>query len=142
MPAIDAIRHLVGLQAQEPPDPFIGLWSRLAGFTTDELDQLLLDRAVVRLVVQRGTVHVVTADDCLVLRPLAQPILTQQLYTHSGFRGAFDDVDLDAVMAHGPRACWRSRRDPPKQLRAELGASGSPTTMLRRWPSPAGTSSR
>ncbi len=48
--------------------------------------------------VQRGTVHAVTADDCLVLRPLAQPILTQQLYSHTGYKGQFDDVDLDHVM--------------------------------------------
>ena len=121
MPAIEAIRHLVGLQAQEPPDPFIGLWSRLAGFATAELDQLLLDRAVVRLVVQRGTVHVVTAEDCLVLRSLAQPVLTQQLYSHSGFRGAFDDVDLDAVMAVARELLTHSPRS-TKQLRAGLGA--------------------
>jgi DNA glycosylase AlkZ-like len=50
--------------------------------------------------VQRGTVHVVTADDCLVLRPLAQPILTQQLYAHRDYRGKFDGVDLDKAMAY------------------------------------------
>ena len=119
MPAIEAIRHLVGLQAQEPPDPFIGLWSRLAGFATDELDQLLLDRAVVRLVVQRGTVHVVTAEDCLELRPLAQAVLTQQLYSHSGYRGAFDGVDLDTVMAHARDVLAESPRS-TLQLRGAL----------------------
>ena len=62
--ALDAIRFLVGLQAQEPPDPYIGLWSRLTEFDTGELEKLILDRDVVRLVVQRGTVHAVTADDC------------------------------------------------------------------------------
>ena len=120
MPAIDTIRHLVGLQAQEPPDPFIGLWSRLNGFTTDELDQLLLDRAVVRLTVQRGTMHAVTADDCLVLRPLAQPLLTQQLHAHQDFRGAFDDMDLDAVMTVARDLLTESPRS-TKQLRLLLG---------------------
>lgn len=98
-PALDAIRFLVGLQAQEPPDPYIGLWSRLTAFDTAELETLILDREVVRLVVQRGTVHAVTADDCLLLRPLAQPILTQQLYSHRDYKGKFDAVDLDHVMA-------------------------------------------
>jgi hypothetical protein len=120
MPAIDTIRHLVGLQAQEPPDPFIGLWSRLTGFTTAELDQLLLDRAVVRLTVQRGTMHAVTADDCLLLRPLAQPVLTQQLHSHQDFRGAFDEMDLDAVMAHARELLAESPRS-TKQLRVLLG---------------------
>lgn len=97
--ALDTIQFLVGLQAQEPQDPYVGLWSRLNGFDTGELESLILDRSVVRLVVQRGTVHAVTADDCLLLRPLAQPILTQQLYSHSDYKGRFDDVDLDHVMA-------------------------------------------
>lgn len=97
--ALDTIRFLVGLQAQEPPDPYIGLWSRLNRFETGELESLILGRSVMRLVVQRGTVHAVTADDCLLLRPLAQPILTQQLHSHSDYRGRFDGVDLDDVMA-------------------------------------------
>jgi hypothetical protein len=32
MPAYDAIRHLVGLQAQTPQTWYLTLWSRLAGF--------------------------------------------------------------------------------------------------------------
>lgn len=119
MPALEAIRFLVGLQAQEPQDPYIGLWSRLTGFDTAELETLILDREVVRLVVQRGTVHAVTADDCLMLRPLAQPILTQQLYSHSDHRGRFDDLDLDAVMAVAREVLAESRTT--RQLRDALG---------------------
>ena len=99
MPAYDLIQHLVGLQAQEPRDPYVGLWSRLVGFDAAELESLILERRVVRLVVQRGTVHAVTADDCLVLRPLAQHVLTQQLHTHRDYGPQLDGVDLDAVMA-------------------------------------------
>ena len=69
-PALDAVRHLVGLQAQIPLDPYTGLWSRLEGFRPEELAQLLVDRKVVRSVVMRATIHLGTADDCLVLRPL------------------------------------------------------------------------
>lgn len=117
--ALEAIRFLVGLQAQEPPDPYIGLWSRLAAFDTDELETLILDREVVRLVVQRGTVHAVTADDCLLLRPLAQPVLTQQLYSHSGYKGRFDDVDLDHVMTFAAQVLAEPRTT--RQLRQALG---------------------
>ena len=118
-PVLDVIRHLVGLQAQEPPDPYIGLWSRVQDFHPTELETLLLDRQVVRLVVQRGTVHAVTADDCLTLRPLAQPILTQQLYTHQDYRGSFDGVDLDNVMAHASDVLAESPRT-TRQLRDAL----------------------
>ena len=91
------IQHLVGLQAQEPRDPYIGLWSRLADFRVGDLEALLADRHVVRLVVQRGTVHAVAADDCFLLRRLAQPILTQQLRTHSEYGPPLRDADLDLV---------------------------------------------
>jgi hypothetical protein len=98
-PAEDVIADLVGLQAQEPQDPYIGLWSRIAGFEPAELERLLLDRRVVRLTVQRGTVHAVTADDCLVLRPLAAPILAQQLRNHPVHGHVSEAADLDGVMA-------------------------------------------
>jgi len=120
MTALEAIRFLVGLQAQEPPDPYIGLWSRLTSFDTAELETLILDREVVRLVVQRGTVHAVTADDCLLLRPLAQPILTQQLHSHSDYRGRFDDVDLDEVMAVAEEVLSEQPHT-TRQLREALG---------------------
>ncbi len=118
--ALDAIRFLVGLQAQEPPDPYIGLSARLAGFDTKELETLILDRQVVRLVVQRGTVHAVTADDCLLLRPLAQPILTQQLHSHSDYRGRFEGVELDDVMAYAHDVLSEQPRT-TRQLREAIG---------------------
>lgn len=118
--ARDVIAHLVGLQAQEPPDPYIGLWSRLTDFDTGELETLITEREVVRLVVQRGTVHAVTADDCLTLRPLAQPILTQQLRNHRDYRGRFDGVDLDEVMAVA-RVVLSEQPRSTRQLRGALG---------------------
>ena len=41
MSALDAIEHLVGMQAQAPFAPYYGLWSRLDGFTGEELSGLL-----------------------------------------------------------------------------------------------------
>jgi hypothetical protein len=120
MPAHDLIEQLVGLQAQEPRDPYVGLWSRLVDFDITELETLLLDRRVVRLTVQRGTVHVVTADDCLVLRPLAQRVLTQQLHTHPEHGPRLRGVDLDAVMTEAAEVLTVPRST--RQLRAELAA--------------------
>jgi hypothetical protein len=69
MPALDAIEHLVGMQAQLPLNPYLGLWSCLDGFVPGELAQLLIDRRAVRIVVMRATIHLVSAGDCLLLRP-------------------------------------------------------------------------
>ncbi len=41
---LDAVRHLVGLQAQVPLNPYHGLWSRLEGFQPEALAELLLTR--------------------------------------------------------------------------------------------------
>jgi hypothetical protein len=32
LPPVDAVEHLVGMQAQVPLDPYVGLWSRLREF--------------------------------------------------------------------------------------------------------------
>src|SRR6187551_3277868 len=75
LPVLDAVEHLVGMQAQLPANPYTALWSRLAAFDPEELSQLLLDRRAVRIAVMRSTLHLVSGDDCLVLRPLTQPVL-------------------------------------------------------------------
>ncbi|MET0825678.1 MAG: crosslink repair DNA glycosylase YcaQ family protein, partial [Acidimicrobiales bacterium] len=92
---IEAVHHLVGLQAQVPTNPYLALWSRLDGFAPEGLGQLLLDRRVVRIVVMRATLHLVTADDCLVLRPLMQPVLDAELARHREFGPPLVGLDLD-----------------------------------------------
>jgi hypothetical protein len=93
--ALAAIEHLVGLQAQVPLNPYTALWSRLEGFRPEALAELLEQRRVVRTVVMRATIHLVTADDCLLLRPLMQPVLDAELARYRDLRG----VDVDAVLA-------------------------------------------
>ncbi len=40
--------HLVGMQAQSPLAPYVGLWTRLRNFHTDDLGSLLIARRAVR----------------------------------------------------------------------------------------------
>jgi hypothetical protein len=42
--AVEAIEHLVGMQAQAPTPPYIGLWTRLKDFDSDDLARLILER--------------------------------------------------------------------------------------------------
>jgi hypothetical protein len=120
--ATEAIEHLVGLQAQAPFPPYTGLWTRLAGFEPDHLARLILDRSVVRIALMRGTVHLVTAADCLALRPVLQPMLEQGL-RHT-FGRHLEGLDLDAVVAAGREIVEARPRD-----MTELGRE-----LAERWP--------
>jgi hypothetical protein len=99
MAPVAAIEHLVGLQAQIPLDPYTALWSRLEGFDPDDVGRLLEERVLVRMVVMRGTIHLVTADDALVLRPLMQPVLDAELVRHGEYKDVLGALDLPALMA-------------------------------------------
>jgi Winged helix DNA-binding domain len=115
MPVIDAVAHLVGLQAQEPPDPYAALWSRLRGFRPEALARLLEERRVVRIPLMRSTIHLVTADDCLAIRPLVQPVLDAELARHRDLSG----VDVEAVLAFG-RELVDTRPRSARELRVAL----------------------
>ena len=116
--ALDAVEHLVGIQAQVPLNPYTALWSRLDAFQPDELATLLTERRVVRTVLMRATIHLVTADDCLRLRPLMQPVLEQELARHPEYAPALRDVDLEPVLEFARELLADPRTVP--QLRATL----------------------
>jgi hypothetical protein len=97
--ALEAVRHLVGMQAQVPLNPYVGLWARLDEFRPEELAQLLVDRKVVRIVAMRSTLHLLTADDALLLRPLAQPALDRELARHPDYGPRLRGGELDVAMS-------------------------------------------
>ena len=117
--AVDAVVHLVGLQAQVPRDPYLALWSRLDAFRPDVLSELLLARRVVRVPAMRATIHLVAADDCLLLRPLMQPVLDAELGRHPEYAPLLAGVDLDPVLEVA-RALFADRPRTGPELRAAL----------------------
>jgi hypothetical protein len=106
LPAWNAIEHLAGLQAQAPLAPYVGLWTRLADFAPDELNDLLSERIVVRAHLMRNTVHLVTAEDYVCFRPLFQPLMDRALAGHFG--PALRGVDLDELQAAATSALARA----------------------------------
>jgi len=121
--AAAAIEHLVGLQAQAPRAPFVGLWARLADFGAGELDELVTSRAAVRTPLMRRTLHLVSARDCLALRPLLQPVL-ESGYRASPFARRVPPADVGAVVRAG-----RQLLEEGPLTRVQLGQA-----LARRWP--------
>src|SRR5215207_6902164 len=122
--AVEAIEHLVGMQAQAPAPPYVGLWTRLEDFHPDDLACLILERHAVRIALMRNTVHLVSARDCLALRPLMQPVFDRTLYSTRANRAHLEGVDIEALVVAG-RALLEER---PRTAR-ELG-----TLLQERWP--------
>lgn len=120
----EAVERLVGMQAQSPNAPYFGLWTRLEGFRAEEMAQMLVVRRLVRSSMMRTTLHLVTARDCLALRPLMQPVLDRGLWTGSPFGKRIKGVDVAALLAMG-RALMEEQPRTVPQLAALLGA---------RWP--------
>jgi Winged helix DNA-binding domain len=119
---VQAIEHLIGLQAQAPFPPYYGLHSRLGGFRPDDLAALITGRDVVRIALMRGTIHLVSARDCLPLRRLLQPVIER------GMRGAFGKqlagVDTAALAAAG-----RALVEAEPMTFSQLGQA-----LAERWP--------
>ncbi|TME80770.1 MAG: winged helix DNA-binding domain-containing protein, partial [Chloroflexi bacterium] len=101
LPVPDAIEHLVGMQAQIPANPYVALWSRLEDFDPATLSQLITDRAAVRTSLMRTTLHLVTARDCLAMRPVIQPVLERGFYSGSPFARNLQGADIEAVIEVG-----------------------------------------
>ena len=101
--AAGLVGHLGGLQAQEPREPYTGLWSRVAEFDPRPASAAFTGRALVRTLLMRRTVHLVTADDCLAHRALHQSMITQR--TWAARRAELDGVTPEAL-AGAVRPCF------------------------------------
>ena len=119
----DLIDHLVGMQAQVPDAPYIGLWTRLDGFHVDTLARLVRERRVVRMALMRSTIHLVTVRDAAILRPLMQPAVERGLWTGNYGR------QLRGLDRHAIAAAGRAALEAQPRTFSELG-----TLLQRRWP--------
>ena len=110
------------MQAQVPSSPYVGLWSRLEAFKPEQLSALISSRRAVRLGLLRNTVHLVTARDCLKLRPLLQPVF-ERAWQSSVFRRNLTGVNLPKLI----RQAIVHMKEKPRTL-AELGL-----LLQQRW---------
>jgi winged helix DNA-binding protein len=100
--ALEAIEHLVGMQAQVPLAPYVGLWTRLVDFDPLELAGLLETRQAVRGSLMRATIHLMSSRDFLAVRGLIQPRLEREVYSNTTYGGKrLEGLDMQAVLAAG-----------------------------------------
>jgi DNA glycosylase AlkZ-like len=124
MNPLDAMSRLVALQAQVPRDPYVALWSRLEPFAAATLSDAIEQRRAVRMSFLRSTLHLVTADDALALRPVIAPVLERGFHSGSPFGRQLAGVDLHAVTSYG-----RELLEAQPRTRVELSS-----LLAERWP--------
>ena len=122
-PALDVVEHLVGMQAQEPVDPYVGLWTRIDRFDPIELSSAIEERQVVRMGLLRGTLHLVTAADALAHYPILADVMARA-WRSSPFAKQLVGIDLDDVVSRA-RALLEERPMTPSGLGSAM-ASGWP----------------
>jgi hypothetical protein len=118
-----AVERLVGLQAQEPADPYVALWSRLDGFRQEDLAKLIANRRAVRITLMRGTIHLVTARDCLAMWPVMRSFLERTFRAHPWGRN-LAGMDIEEVLGAG-----RKLVEEKPMTNEEVGR-----LVVERWP--------
>ncbi len=97
------VRELVGLQAQESLSPYLSLHARLASFDPYAVTRALEDRSLVRLLTMRGTIHLLTPEDALELRPWTQSVMDRAQRTHDEVVPQF----ARPLVQRPPRGTWK-----------------------------------
>ena len=121
------IGHLLAVQAQDGRGFRLSVRSRSSGLLASDVDHALsADRSLVVSWLNRGTLHLVTADDYWWLHPLTTPQLAtvnerrlrqEGVSAVQAARGV--DLVVDAVTSDGPQS--------REQLRVRLAAARIPT---------------
>lgn len=100
---VEMARHLVGMQAQEPLPPYLSLHARLATFDPYDVTRALEERTLVRLLTMRGTIHLLTPEDALELRPWTQVVMERVQRNHADPVPQFHR----ALVQTPPRGTWK-----------------------------------
>jgi hypothetical protein len=117
----DVVGRLVGMQAQNPLDPYYGLWARMGQFDPLTLASMTENREVVRGGFMRGTVHLFGSGDGMAIHPITADVL-RRVFGSTQFARDLSGIDMDALLA-GAHGLLVER----PRTRAELGRELSAT---------------
>jgi hypothetical protein len=124
-----ALERIAGIQAQYAPSAYVGLWSRLEGFSHGTLTRALERRSAVQGTLMRSTIHLVARGDYW-----AFAAGTRSARQESQLRAdpqAVDGIDLDGL-AGLVRAEVRGRVRHRDEL-LELVRAHAPARSARIW---------
>lgn len=116
------LEHLLGLQAQEVASWYVGFWSRIERFDPREVSRLIKSHRAVRIALMRSTIHLVTTEDALTLRPLMQPAVERPMTGPS--RRLLKELHAEKIAAEG-----RTLLSAHPLTNVELGRQ-----LEKRWP--------
>jgi hypothetical protein len=125
-----AVERTAGIQAQWPPSPYIGLWSRVEGFRPDDLVRAITRRTVVKATLMRTTLHLVTAADYLAYAGIYRRSRIRELERQLAALGEAADFSRDGARV-AAFAAERPRTRP--ELLALLGRPKLEIEDRRPW---------
>ncbi len=113
---VDATRHLLAVQAQDPRGARLALRARTAGGHASAVDHALTDqRSLIITSVNRGTLHLIAAED----EPLLHALTTPQLRSASARRLTQEGVSA-AAAERGIAAIVKALGDVGPMTRAQI----------------------
>jgi len=132
---VGAVEQVGGLQAQYAPSAYVGLWTRVEGFSRQDLTEALERREAVQATLMRATIHVVSRRE---FWRLAEGVHEARRAWLLRVDRAVDATTMDAAAAELRRALADGPRDARQlgQLGAGfLGRIGSWVDLVRVPPS-------
>jgi hypothetical protein len=97
--ALEAMRRIVAVQAQEPASPYLALWNRVEGFDPADLDRAFASHEIVKGTSIRITLHAVLAEDHPAFHEAMQPSLRASRLNDDRFRVAgLTAAEVDALI--------------------------------------------
>jgi hypothetical protein len=113
-----ALERVAAVQAQWPPSPYLGLWTRLEGFRAEDLVRAITRRHVVKATVMRTTLHLISARDYLAYAGIYRRSRIRQLERQLELHGETPNLEKESERL---AALAAERRQTRAELLSALG---------------------
>ena len=123
--ALDVVAHLLAVQGQDPRGARLAVRARSAGLTAADVDRALTqDRTLLITWLNRGTLHLVTAEDYWWLHALTTPPMLTSISRRLAQEGGLTSADADRASEVIDEALTSDGPQTRPQLADRLTAAG------------------